>query len=593
MRTLLRLFVVTCSLATCVRAAPAAPAVTSPAAGRPNILVVVVDDAGYGDFGCHGHPFLQTPNIDRLHAQSVRLTDFHVSPMCTPTRGQLLTGMDAVRNGATSVTGGRSFVRPGVRTMPEILAAAGYRTGMFGKWHLGDNYPHRPTDRGFRDAVWVKGWGFTSAPEFANALTDGRCYRGADEARFKGYVTDFCFDEAMSWMRERRAKQEPFFCYLPLHAAHTPHQVPERYRAPYAGRANRAAGFFGMLANVDENVGRLDRFLADAGLRDDTIVVFMTDNGGTAGVPFHNAGLRGRKTEYYDGGHRVPCFVRWPGGGLRPPGDVAAPTQAQDLLPTLLDLAGAPRPPGVTFDGASLAGLLRGRGDDRRADDGLADRTFVVQYSRATLAKWECAVVSGSWRLVGGTELYDVAADRGQQTDLAGRQADVVARLRAHYERWWDGLGPAASQFVPAAVVGSAAQPRVALTSADWQDVYCDNARHIREAVGGPRGGPWNLHVEQAGEYEVAVRRWPPELDLPLAAGHGPGSRALPITSATLTVGGQTVSAKADGARAAAVVFRVSLPAGPTRLQAWFQDDRGNDLCGAFYADLVPATTRE
>src|SRR5436190_14556057 len=189
---------------------------------KPNVLIVLVDDAGYGDFGCHGHPFLKTPNIDRLHDESVRFTDFHVSPMCTPTRGQLMTGMDALRNGAASVTAGRAFIRPGITTLPEQLTKAGYGTGIFGKWHLGDSYPHRPMDKGFQAAVWLKGWGFSSAPEFTNTHFDGRCYRGAAEARFKGYITDFSFAEATTWMGERAAKKEPFLCYLPLHAAHAP-----------------------------------------------------------------------------------------------------------------------------------------------------------------------------------------------------------------------------------------------------------------------------------------------------------------------------------------------------------------------------------
>src|SRR5687768_5181308 len=181
---------------------------------KPNILVVLIDDAGLGDFGCEGHPFLKTPNIDRLHGQSIRLTDFHVAPMCTPTRGQLLTGLDAVRNGATSVTGGRSFIRPGIPAMPEFFAASGYRTGLFGKWHLGDHYPHRPMDRGFHEAVYHKGWGFTSAPEFANTLFDGRYFHNGVAKKYEGFCTDFWFDRAMKWMKQKKEKNEPFFCYL-------------------------------------------------------------------------------------------------------------------------------------------------------------------------------------------------------------------------------------------------------------------------------------------------------------------------------------------------------------------------------------------
>ena len=550
------------------------------AAGTPpNIVIVLVDDAGYGDWGVHGHPFLKTPAIDRLHGESIRLTDFHVAPMCTPTRGQLLTGLDAVRNGATSVTGGRSFIRPGIPTLPALLARAGYRTGIFGKWHLGDNYPHRPMDRGFQDAVWVKGWGFTSAPEFSNGLFDGRCYRGDRETRFKGYITDFCFEEAMAWMKARQTSREPFFCYVPLHAAHAPHQVPENYSAPYKGAAAGAAGFFGMLANIDENVARLESFLQSTGLRENTIVLFMTDNGGTAGVRFFNAGLRGKKTEFYEGGHRVPAFVRWPAGKLRAPMDLNVPLQIQDIAPTLLEFSGATKSV-PKFDGVSLASLLRGK------IDRLPDRMCVVQYSRAKLEKWECAVVWNEWRLVHGKELYNVASDREQAKDLAKERPEIVERLRAHYEKWWAGLGEKTEEFVRT-TIGSTAQPVVELTSADWQDVYCDNSNHIRQGLGGPRGGPWNIHVERAGDYEISLRRWPPDLDLALNSPQGENSIQLAIAGGTVAVAGIQRSTKvADGAKE--IVIRMNLPQGPAQLQAWFQDASGGDLRGAYFATIRP-----
>lgn len=546
------------------------------AADRPNILFVLVDDAGYGDFSCHGHPFLKTPNIDRLHDESVRFTDFHVSPMCTPTRGQLLTGRDALRNAAASVTAGRAFIRPGIPTLPEKLGAAGYRTAIFGKWHLGDSYPHRPMDRGFQTAVWVKGWGFTSAPEFTNSLFDGRCYRGAEETRFHGYITDFCFDEAMGWMRERSAAHEPFFCYLPLHAAHAPHQVPEKYSAMFKGK--QAAPFFGMLANIDENMGRLDSFLRETELRENTIVIFATDNGGTAGVPVYNAGLRGHKTEYYDGGHRVPFFVRWPAAKL-PARDVTWPGQAQDLFPTLLELTGLRADAGA-FDGVSLAALLKGGAAP-------ADRMFVVQYGASPPfpndpVKDRACVVWNQWRLVHGTELYDVETDRAQKHDLAQAQPETVAKMKAFYDRWWAGIEPQLGQFV-ALTLGAAAENPVLLSSSDWQDTYADNSNHIREAAGGPRGAPWNVQVERAGTYEITLRRWPFDLDAALSGNVEPPGKALPITKAHVQIAGQTRDAEVSpGDREA--TFRLQVPAGRTQLQGWFRDEKGKDLCGAFFA---------
>jgi arylsulfatase A-like enzyme len=557
-------------------------------ADKPNVLIVLTDDQGMGDFSCYGNPVLKTPNLDRLREESVRFTDFHVAPMCTPTRGELLTGQDAVRNGATSVTGGRSFIRPGIPTMSEMFAAAGYRTGIFGKWHLGDNFPHRPMDRGFQEAVHIRGWGFTSAPEFTNTLWVGRYLHNGVEKGFTGYCTDFWFERAKAWMKQQAAARQPFFCYVPLNAPHIPLDAPQKYVAPYENLSLEApqkysdggkgvGKFFGMIANIDENIERLEGFLRETGLRENTILVFFTDNGGTAGIRVWNAGLRDGKTTFYEGGHRVPCWIRWPAGGLGAPRDLATPTQIQDLLPTLLELCSVKAPASARFDGLSLAGFLRGKGQ-------LPDRRFVVQYSRAKLEKWQSAVVWNQWRLVHGTELYDIETDRAQATDVAAQHPEVVAQLRAHYEGWWKELEPLSRRFVTTSL-GAEAQPVVNLTSSDWQDQYVDNSRHIRQAEGGPRGGPWNVRVERAGEYEISVRRWPPEVDTALTAGSGTGSKALPIAGAKLTVAGQEHSAKVpDGAKA--VTFSANLPAGLTQLHAWFVDSKGKDLCGAFYATI-------
>lgn len=563
---------------------PAGLVASSAEAARPNVVVVLVDDAGLGDLGCQGHPFLKTPNIDRLHHESLRLTDFHVAPMCSPTRGQLLTGCHGLRTGVTSVTAGRTFLRPEFPTAAEMFAKAGYRTGIFGKWHLGDSYPHRPMDQGFQDAVWLRGWGFTSAPEFTNQLIDGRLLRGARREDFRGYITDVCFDEAMSWMRARHVANEPFLCYLPLHAAHSPHQVPEKYRALYQDKP--AAAFFGMLANVDENMGRLDGFLRQTGLLDDTILIFLTDNGGTAGVRVFNAGLRGGKVNSYDGGHRVPCFVRWPAGGLRPPGDLPALTQVQDILPTLLDFCGVSRLEGPAFDGVSLAPMLRG------ATDSLADRIVVVQYGPGAgqadtsgPKKFECAVLWNQWRLVNGVELYDTQTDRAQAHDLASRHPEIVADLRRRYEAWWAGVAPRLREFVPV-VLGSSRENPVELTSSDWQDVYADNSKHVRDGAGGPRGGPWNVEIERTGMYQIVLRRWPFDVSATLDGNVEPAGTAFPIRGAKLRVAGVEHEVKLmPGASEA--VFQVRLPAGRAQLQAWFLDASGRDLRGAFYARVA------
>jgi arylsulfatase len=560
---------------------------------KPNVVIVMTDDQGLGDFSYTGNPVLRTPNFDAFAKESVRLTDFHVCPMCSPTRGQLLTGLAALRNGATSVTAGRTFLRPGIPTLADVFTKAGYKTGLFGKWHLGDSYPHRPIDKGFHESVYHLGWGqLTSTPEFDWPLIDGRYFHNGAEKRFKGHCTDFWFDSAMAWMKERKAKGEPFVCYIPTNAPHGPHVELPEFVKPYQGKG--PAAFFGMIAHVDKRFGDLEKFLAGEKLKDDTIVIFMTDNGGTAGVATHNAGLRAGKTTYYDGGHRVPCWVRWPNGKLGEPRDITVPTQNTDLLPTLCELCGVPEPKWDAKDepyrGVSLAGLLRG------ARKELPDRKLVVQYGQIP-KKFDSCVIWGKWRLVKGEELYDTDADRAQATNLAGKHPDVVKAMRDHYEAWWKGLEPTLNDFVPISI-GAKQQPVVELTSGDWEGIYADNSGFVREAVGGPTGGHWHILVEEAGTYEFTLRRWPEQTKAALGdkyepSAKSPANKAKLVTRdfptvavAKLDISGAKAETKADP-KATGATLRVELPAGKTTLKAWFTDADGKDLCGAFFVTVV------
>ncbi len=550
------------------------------AQGRPNIIILLSDDQGYGDLSCHGNPVLETPNLDKLHGEAVRFTDFHVTPKCTPTRGQLMTGWDALHNGATSVTAGRAVLRRDIPTMADIFAASGYRTGLFGKWHLGDNYPYRPMDRGFQECCYFHGWGLSgSAPEFANTYSDGTFLHNGVREKFTGYCTELWFNRAMAWMKERKAGGEPFLCYMPLNVAHGPMQVPEKYSSLYNKKPGWPAKFFGMLANLDENVGRLEEFLRATGLRENTIVIFMTDNGGTGGVKLFNAGMRGAKSTPYEGGHRVPCFVRWPAGRLGTPRDVPTPTSNTDLLPTLIELCGISKPAAAAFDGVSLAGLLRGSGS-------LADRMLVVQQDEKPEPFTPSAVIWNQWRLVNGKELFDLKTDPGQKNDIAAQHADVVAKMRAHYEQWWARVEPGLREYQPISI-GAAQENPVELSCSDWIKTYCDNEGHIRRGEGGPQGSAWVVFVEQDGDYEITLRRWPSELDQPLQAAEK--GKAFPIAHAKLTIGGQaTEAAAAPGAKS--VTLHVKLKGGvKTQLHAWFQDAAGHDLCGAYYASVLKA----
>jgi arylsulfatase A-like enzyme len=556
------------------------------AATRPNVIVVLSDDQGYGDFSGHGNPVLKTPQLDALARSSLRLTDFHVAPMCTPTRGQLMTGLDACRNGATSVCAGRSFIRPGIPTMAEAFAGAGYQTALFGKWHLGDSFPNLPHQRGFRESVYHLGWGITSMADlWQNDYFDGRFSHNGQLQRYPGYCTDVWFNLALDWIKQRKSKDESFFLYLPTNAPHGPHWVPPQYKQLY-DQAGLPAAFFGMLANLDENMGRLVATLNETGLAENTILVFFHDNGGTAGVNLFNAGMRGRKTTYYEGGHRAACYLRWPGGQLLPPQEIDDLTQVQDLFPTLLELCGIPLPNAARLDGLSLAPRLRGAGNPAA----LADRMLVVQYGQQP-AKYDCAVLWQKWRLVHGQELFDLRTDPGQQRDLSGQNPSVLGRMRDHYEAWWAKVAPLLEQPVPI-VIGADEENPVRLSAADWWNVYCDNMRDLR--LGKPVNSQWNLRVAQAGLYEIALRRWPREADAAITAGVPefqavdgtlPAGTPLPIASIRLTVGTALDKTQPVAADAKEVVFTVPLPAGAILpMQSYCYDASGRELCGAYFA---------
>ena len=292
---------------------------------RPNIVLVMTDDQGYGDLGCTGNPMLRTPNLDAFHDDSLRLRDYHVGPTCAPTRAGLLTGRYANSTGVWHTVGGRSLLRQDERTLADALRAAGWRTGLFGKWHLGDVSPYTPLERGFDEAIVHGAGGISQTNDhWGNDYFDD-VYRDNGELRqHTGYCTDVWFREALAFIE--RQGDAPFFCMITPNAPHLPWNVDPEYSAPYLGQTTAArARFFGMIANIDENFGLLRARLAQLGLEDDTILIFATDNGSAGGVSVdeaghvlegYNAGMRGMKVWQYEGGHRVPLFLRWPAGGL-------------------------------------------------------------------------------------------------------------------------------------------------------------------------------------------------------------------------------------------------------------------------------------
>ena len=546
----------------------------NPKKPAPNVLLVITDDQGYGDLACHGNAVIETPSLDRLHAQSIRLTDFHVCPTCSPTRASLMTGRYCNRTGVWHTVMGRSLLRKDEVTMADVFRAGGYRTGIFGKWHLGDNYPFRPQDRGFDEVLVHGGGGVGNTQDYwGNDYFDDTYFRNGKAEKFQGYCTDVWFAEATRFIEAN--KDRPFFCYLSTNAPHGPYRVPEKYSRPYEGKGVNAK-FYGMIANIDENMGRLMQKLEELKIADNTIVIFMTDNGtstGHTGKNAYNAGMRDNKGSPYDGGHRVPFFVRWPAGGINGGVDIDRLTAHIDVMPSLIGLCGLKEPAGVKFDGDSLVPLLTGHAGS------WPDRTLVTDSQRIEHPeKWrKSAVMTDRWRLVNGKELYDIKADPGQNNDVADKRADVVAKLRRQYERWWADVSERFDEYCQT-IVGSDKENPTKLTSHDWHVHGPWNQEQIR--LGPKKNSFWAAEVARDGEYEIALRRWPQEADTPIRAAVA-GGTAIKATKARLKIAGFDKT-KDIPENAAAVTFNARLKAGKTRLQTWFIDDDGKSR-GAYY----------
>ena len=424
---------------------------------KPNIIFVLTDDQGYGDLSVHGNPILQTPHLDALHAQSVRFTDFHVSPTCAPTRSALITGRHEFKNGVTHTIFERERLTLKATTLPQVLKEAGYTTGIFGKWHLGDEPAYQPERRGF-DEVFIHGGGGIGqiypgscgdAP--GNTYFDPAIKHNGKFEKTKGYCTDVFFAQAMKWIDTVKGRQ-PFYAYIAPNAPHAPLQVRPEDEARYRGKTpdENTAKYFGMVANIDDNIGRLTAYLRAAGLEQNTLFIFMNDNGGTGGVRVFNAGMRAQKGTPWLGGTRAASFWRWP--ARLQPTDVSALAAHIDVFPTIAEIVGAKLSAAVTqqVEGRSLVPLLT----DPQAL--WPERTLVThvgrwpRFSEPDAAKFaNCSVRTKQWHLVsarGGSqpvwELYDVSIDYGEKNDVAAQHDDVVKKMAADYDTWWQATRP-------------------------------------------------------------------------------------------------------------------------------------------------------
>ena len=588
---------------------------------KPNVIIVMTDDQGYPELSVHGNPVLQTPHLDLLHGQSIRLSDYHVSPMCTPTRGQLLTGIDAARNGAVNVSSGRALLRPEIPIIANYFEDAGYSTGAFGKWHLGSNYPFRPQDRGFKESVWYPSSSIPSVPAYwGNDYFDDVYIHNGKEQRFKGYCTDVFFKEAKRFMLESASNNKPFLCYLATNTPHGPFIPKEEDRKVIeevlklpkfdhlgANIKKRLSLYLGMIRNIDWNMGKLMKFLDDNDLADDTILVFQTDNGSLLGPQYFNAGMRGRKTQIWEGGHRVPCFIRWPKGDLGQPRDIGGLTQVQDILPTLMDLCEIKYNKESKLDGISLKPFMQG------SEKIPENRILIINYSRmpgfsnypspfaqTQMRVDQAAVLWKRWRLLEDRELYNLESDPMQEKNIIGEHPDVVMKMRGHLYSWWETVKHLANK-PQRIIIGSEYENPTKLSATEWLDVFIDQQRQILRGV--QKSGYWLLEVAKAGEYEIQLRRWPREtrgaINGTLPNGDG---EALPINQAMLYVSGhnhldigQKKSNQFEGLtkpvteKDREITFTMKLKKGPCALHTWFKG-QNNTILSAYYVYIKRKT---
>jgi arylsulfatase len=443
----------------------------------PNIILVMTDDQGYGDISAHGSPDVLTPNMDELKSQGISLEDFQVSPTCAPTRSALMTGRHPFKNGVTHTILERERMALGIKTLPEVLKGGGYTSGIFGKWHLGDEPEYQPDSRGF-DEVFIHGGGGigqayvgSCADAPGNKYFDPTIKHNGIFEKTSGYCTDIFFTQALSWIKQKADEKKPFFAYITTNAAHSPFIAPDKYKAKFIkqGYPKNAQGFYGMIENIDDNLGLLMEKLNTWDIGDNTILIFMSDNGktkqggeNTVHGDTYNAGMRGMKGSVHEGGTRVPFFIRWP-NHFTAGEKVDALLNHYDILPTLAEIAGIDISDIPDMDGQSFLPYLKNpahKTDDRyrfvhggrwplnpentNKQEG-SEHWWMgnLENSNPENSIYKnCAVRNERYRFVNNKELYDVIIDPGEKQDIAAEHPEVVVEMRKVYDQWWSTVRP-------------------------------------------------------------------------------------------------------------------------------------------------------
>ncbi len=490
---------------------------------KPNIIFIMTDDQGKGDLGCEGNPYIQTPNIDKFYEDAIRLENYHVSTTSAPTRSSIMTGRHCNRVNAFHTIMGRSVVFNDEVLLPEVLAQNGYTNAMYGKWHLGDNYPNRPEDRGFHEVVRHGGGGIGQGPDYwMNDYFDDTYYHNGVEEQYEGYCTDVFFSEAMDFITKN--KDNPFFCYIATNAPHAPLNVPVEYADRYDpemlvnGKPITAGlrRFYGMISNIDDNFKKLEDLLKKLKIADNTILIFTTDNGTAGGRNAHNAGMSGGKGSVTEGGHRVPFFIRWKDGELTGGRDINELVAHYDLLPTFVDLLDLDFNPVKPLDGKSMKPLLT------EEDPEWENRILYMDTQRTqNLVKYKSYVVMDEkWRLIDGTKLYDIDADLAQTNNVIDQHPEVAARLMVGYERWWDSFfAEKVDERHSYIMIGSPKENPVRISAHDLHIGVFRSVWHQYNALtANAASGNWKVQFLETGEYKFSLCRFPRESGLAINA---------------------------------------------------------------------------
>lgn len=491
---------------------------------HPNVIIVITDDQGYGDLGITGNPNVQTPVIDKFAKESVRFNNFYVSPVCAPTRSSLMTGRYSLRTGVRDTYNGGATMASNEVTIAEMLKQVNYKTGIFGKWHLGDNYPSRPSDQGFDESLVHLSGGMGQVGDFTTYFKGDKSYfdpvlwHNNQKESYKGYCSDIFTEQAIKFIEKN--KESPFFCYLAFNAPHTPLQVPEKYYKKYKD-IDPASGFendnrpftkmtekdkedarkvYAMVTNIDDNLGKLLKKLEDLNIADNTLIIFMTDNGPQQ--TRYVGGMRGRKGNVYQGGVRVPFYIRYP-SSFQKNKDIETMAAHIDVLPTLSQVCHVELPEEKRIDGKSLLPLIKGMDVD------WSDRSLFSYWTRRyPELYYNMSMRKGNYKLVGKThynatitdfELFDLEKDPYEQKNIVSENTIIANNLKEELDETYNELITSENLInQPRIIVGSTYENPIILN---------------RNDAGGQRGiwnqeeiyGKWKISIEK-GHYDIKFK---------------------------------------------------------------------------------------